>query len=144
MASAFQTSLRSQFQGWSFEPISNFPLDAGPESAAAFDLVERSNGIGASDEPFEDEAPAGSDTSAHVMETSVDEYDPQYEPRPKTLMMFYKRLREIDVPEMMASIITQTPGQPWNYYRDLARQCLISRQRSLPKVNSVILKIRGC
>jgi hypothetical protein len=37
-------------------------------------------------------------------------------------MMFYKRLREIDVPEMMASIITETKGQPWGYYRDMTRQ----------------------
>ena len=37
-------------------------------------------------------------------------------------MMFYKRLREIDVPEMMASIITETPGKPWDYYRDMTRQ----------------------
>jgi hypothetical protein len=37
-------------------------------------------------------------------------------------MMFYKRLREIDVPEMMASIITQTPDKPWSYYRDMTRQ----------------------
>jgi hypothetical protein len=36
--------------------------------------------------------------------------------------MFYKRLREIDVPEMMASILTETPGQPWGYYRDMTRQ----------------------
>jgi hypothetical protein len=49
-------------------------------------------------------------------------YDPQFPPAPKTLMMFYKRLREIDVPEMMASIITETPGKPWAYYRDLIRQ----------------------
>jgi hypothetical protein len=49
-------------------------------------------------------------------------YDPQYPPEPKTLMMFYKRLREIDVPEMMASIIAQTPGKPWAYYRDMTRQ----------------------
>jgi hypothetical protein len=49
-------------------------------------------------------------------------YDPQFAPRPKTLMMFYKRLREIDVPEMMASIITQTPNKPWAYYRDMTRQ----------------------
>ena len=49
-------------------------------------------------------------------------YDEKFPPRPKTLMMFYKRLREIDVPEMMASIITQTPGQPWGYYRDMTRQ----------------------
>ncbi len=37
-------------------------------------------------------------------------------------MMLYKRLREIDVPEMMASIIAQTPGKPWGYYRDMTRQ----------------------
>jgi hypothetical protein len=49
-------------------------------------------------------------------------YDPQYEARPKALMMFYKRLREIDVPEMMASIITQTRGKPWEYYRAMSRQ----------------------
>jgi len=49
-------------------------------------------------------------------------YDPQFPPEPKTLMMFYKRLREIDVPEMMASIIAETPGKPWAYYRDMSRQ----------------------
>ena len=37
-------------------------------------------------------------------------------------MMLYKRLREIDVPEMMASIITETKGKPWGYYRDMSRQ----------------------
>ena len=40
----------------------------------------------------------------------------------KVLMMFYKRLREIDVPEMQASIIVETPGKPWAYYRDMTRQ----------------------
>jgi len=49
-------------------------------------------------------------------------YDEKYPPQPKTLMMFYKRLREIDVPEMMASIITETPDKPWEYYRDMTRQ----------------------
>lgn len=49
-------------------------------------------------------------------------YDPAMPPQPKTLMMFYKRLREIDVPEMMASIIAQTPGKPWAYYHDMTRQ----------------------
>jgi hypothetical protein len=37
-------------------------------------------------------------------------------------MMYYKRLREIDVPEMMASIITETSGKPWKYYADMTRQ----------------------
>ena len=49
-------------------------------------------------------------------------YDPKFPASAKTLMMFYKRLREIDVPEMMASIITQTPDKPWDYYRDMTRQ----------------------
>ncbi len=49
-------------------------------------------------------------------------YDASQPPEPKVLMMFYKRLREIDVPEMMASIITETRGKPWGYYRDMTRQ----------------------
>ncbi len=49
-------------------------------------------------------------------------YDEHFPAPPKTLMMYYKRLREIDVPEMMASIIAQTPGQPWDYYVDMTRQ----------------------
>ena len=49
-------------------------------------------------------------------------YDEKFPPQPKTLMMFYKRLREIDVPEMMASIISETPNKPWDYYRDMTRQ----------------------
>ncbi len=49
-------------------------------------------------------------------------YDPAFPDRAKTLMMLYKRIREIDVPEMMASIITETKGKPWRYYRDMSRQ----------------------
>lgn len=49
-------------------------------------------------------------------------YDEKYPPSAKVLMMYYKRLREIDVPEMMASIITETKGKPWDYYRDMTRQ----------------------
>lgn len=49
-------------------------------------------------------------------------YDPQMPARAKTLMLYYRRIREIDVPEMMASIIAQTPGKPAGYYRDMSRQ----------------------
>jgi hypothetical protein len=49
-------------------------------------------------------------------------YEEKFPPDAKTLMMFYKRLREIDVPEMMASIISETSGKPWTYYRDMSRQ----------------------
>lgn len=49
-------------------------------------------------------------------------YDERQPAKAKMLMMFYKRLREIDVPEMMAGILTETEGKPWEYYRDMARQ----------------------
>jgi hypothetical protein len=49
-------------------------------------------------------------------------YSAQIDARPKTLMMLFKRMREIDVPEMMASIITETKGKPWGYYLDMSRQ----------------------
>lgn len=49
-------------------------------------------------------------------------YDEIQPPTAKVLMMYYKRLREIDVPEMMASIITETKGKPWAYYREMTRQ----------------------
>jgi hypothetical protein len=49
-------------------------------------------------------------------------YDESMPADAKVLMMFYKRLREIDVPEMMASIIAETPRKPWGYYRDMTRQ----------------------
>lgn len=49
-------------------------------------------------------------------------YDPDQPAKAKALMMLFKRLREIDVPEMMASILTETKGKPWKYYRDMGRQ----------------------
>ncbi len=49
-------------------------------------------------------------------------YNADIPAKPKTLMMLFKRLREIDVPEMMASIIHQTKGKSWEYYRDMSRQ----------------------
>ena len=67
------------------------------------------------DERFQDSFNAGVNPEAFL-------YDSQFADRDKSLMMFYKRLREIDVPEMMASIIFQTPGKPWKYYRDMSRQ----------------------
>lgn len=49
-------------------------------------------------------------------------YDSDMPARAKTLMLYFRRIREIDVPEMMASIIAQTPGKPAGYYRDMSRQ----------------------
>jgi len=67
------------------------------------------------DERFPDPYNMGVNAEAFI-------YDASYPPEPKVPMMFYKRLREIDVPEMMASIVTETKGKPWGYYRDMTRQ----------------------
>jgi len=49
-------------------------------------------------------------------------FDPAIEALPKTIMLYFKRMREIDVPEMMSSILTEVTGKPWEYYRDMTRQ----------------------
>ncbi len=49
-------------------------------------------------------------------------YDESMPADAKTLMMYYKRLREIDVPEMMASILAETTDKPWAYTVDMTRQ----------------------
>ena len=49
-------------------------------------------------------------------------FDPEIGPLPKTIMLYFKRMREIDVPEMMSSILTEVKGKQWEYYRDMTRQ----------------------
>jgi hypothetical protein len=49
-------------------------------------------------------------------------YDESQPARAKALMMLFKRLREVDVPEMMASILHETRGKPAEYYREMTRQ----------------------
>lgn len=49
-------------------------------------------------------------------------YNPKYPVDAKVLMMFYKRLREIDVPEMMATILHDQKDKPWDFRRAMVRQ----------------------
>ncbi len=50
-------------------------------------------------------------------------YDEGFSPQDKTLMMMYKRLRELDVPEMMASILVELRDQePWEFHYEMTRQ----------------------
>ncbi|WP_435017195.1 hypothetical protein TA3x_004790 [Tundrisphaera sp. TA3] len=74
-----------------------------------FDLVPRR------DERFRDLYNQGVNAEAFLYTEGLPD-------RAKALMMLYKRIREIDVPEMMASIIVETEGKPWGYYRDMTRQ----------------------
>ena len=48
-------------------------------------------------------------------------FDTKISPLPKTIMLYFKRMREIDVPEMMSSILVEVKGKPWEYYRDMTR-----------------------
>ncbi len=67
------------------------------------------------DERFQDPFNAGVNPEVFL-------YDPEFSPRDKTLMLFYKRIREIDVPEMMASILAEVSNKPWGFTRDMTRQ----------------------
>lgn len=50
-------------------------------------------------------------------------YDARFSPQDKTLMMSYKRLRELDVPEMMASILVELRDEePWEFHYEMTRQ----------------------
>jgi hypothetical protein len=73
------------------------------------------DGVPQRDERFQDPYNMGVNAEAFLL-------DPAVPAKPKTLMLYFKRLREIDVPEMMSSIITETRGKPWEYYRDMTRQ----------------------
>ncbi|MBX3423501.1 MAG: hypothetical protein KF752_18250 [Pirellulaceae bacterium] len=68
------------------------------------------------DSRFQDSYNAGVNAEAFL-------YDQRFSPQDKTLMMFYKRIRELDVPEMMASILVELSGKkPWGFYREMLRQ----------------------
>jgi hypothetical protein len=73
------------------------------------------DGVPRRDERFKDPYNMGVNAEAFL-------YDEKMPVNAKTLMMFYKRLREIDVPEMMASILFETKNKPWLFYRDMSRQ----------------------
>ena len=73
------------------------------------------DGVPNRDERFPDPFNMGVNAEAFL-------YNEAFPPETKSLMMFYKRLREIDVPEMMSSIIAETPKKPWEYYKDMTRQ----------------------
>ena len=68
------------------------------------------------DQRFHDSFNAGVNPEAFL-------YDERFSARDKTLMMFYKRIREIDVPEMMASILVELKDEePWEFHLEMSRQ----------------------
>lgn len=91
------------------EPEGELPKRSFSQTPFVFDGHPRR------DERFHDPYNLGVNAEAFL-------YDERFPEDAKTLMLFFKRLREVDVPELMASIITETKGRPWGYYRDMTRQ----------------------
>lgn len=67
------------------------------------------------DERFKDPYNMGVNAEAMLFDANIS-------PLPKTIMLYFKRMREIDVPEMMSSILVEVKGKPAEYYRDMTRQ----------------------
>ncbi len=89
---------------------------SGEEVGRHFSLIPyRYDPVPRRDERFQDSYNMGVNAEAMI-------FDPEIPPFPKTIMLYFKRMREIDVPEMMASILNETSGKPWKYYRDMTRQ----------------------
>jgi hypothetical protein len=73
------------------------------------------DGVPSRDERFRDPYNMGVNAEALLFNAEVP-------PLPKSIMLYFKRMREIDVPEVMSSILAETGGKPWEYYRAMTRQ----------------------
>jgi hypothetical protein len=91
------------------------PSTVGPVEAMYSATPVVYDGVVQRDERFVDPYNMGVNAEAML-------FDPNIPALPKTLMLYFKRMREIDVPEMMSSILAETKGKPWDYYKDMSRQ----------------------
>jgi hypothetical protein len=67
--------------------------------------------------------------------------DPKVPADERNLALLCKRTLEMDVPELMASIIVERSGQPWEFYLDYARQLWDEMRHAM--MGSVALEARG-
>jgi hypothetical protein len=66
---------------------------------------------------------------------------PEASAEERNLALLCKRTLEMDVPEMMASFMTERADQPWEFYRDYSRQLWDEMRHSM--MGSVALHARG-
>jgi hypothetical protein len=59
----------------------------------------------------------------------------------RNLALLCKRALEMDVPEMMASFMTERPGQPWEFHLDYARQLWDEARHAM--MGTVALEAKG-
>jgi hypothetical protein len=116
---------REAFSGW-IQTLRRIRRSAGDLDGASEPVKEsiervfsatpfRYDGTPRRDERFTDPYNMGVNAEALL-------FDPDVEPLPKSIMLYFKRMREIDVPEVISSIIAEQPGRDWEYYRDMTRQ----------------------
>lgn len=91
--------------------------DVGPLPERMYSVVPRKfDAEPRRDDRFIDPYNAGVNPEAFL-------YDEGFSPQDKTLMMYYKRIRELDVPEMMASILVELADEePWSFQMEMSRQ----------------------
>jgi hypothetical protein len=140
--------------------------DAARERAAAWEAhlrryLDAAGGV-AGDEPVPDDAgplPAPRAVEPFVPDTTprrdgrfAGQHDFEFPPHvvynapgvpadERNLALLCKRTLEMDVPEMMASFMTERRGQPWEFYRDYARQLWDEARHAM--MGSVALEARG-
>jgi hypothetical protein len=67
--------------------------------------------------------------------------DPRVPADERNLALLAKRTLEMDVPEMMASILVERTGQPWEFYLDFSRQLWDETRHAM--MGTVALDARG-
>lgn len=103
------------------DPIPDTRMDLAPrfsKTPYVYDAVPRR------DERFHDGYNGGVNPEAFL-------YDERYSARDKVLMIYYKRIRELDVPEMMAGLLRAGPEKPWEYQAEMTRQLWDETRHSL-------------
>jgi hypothetical protein len=66
---------------------------------------------------------------------------PEASAEERNLALLCKRTLEMDVPEMMASFMTERAGQPWEFHRDYSRQLWDEMRHAM--MGTVALQSRG-
>lgn len=66
---------------------------------------------------------------------------PEASAEERNLALLCKRALEMDVPEMMASFMTERAGQPWEFHRDYSRQLWDEMRHAM--MGTVALEARG-
>jgi hypothetical protein len=66
---------------------------------------------------------------------------PDVPPDERNLALLCKRTLEMDVPEMMASLLVERRGEPWEFYRDYSRQLWDEARHAM--MGTVAFEARG-